>query len=75
MALLKKQKEKELLCPKDQTLMIKLTSKGVTVDKCPKCGGIWLDKGEMRRIIDNFEAHQEKIAKQEVEKLKPNKKK
>lgn len=75
MALLKKQKEKELLCPKDQTPMIKLTSKGVTVDKCPKCGGIWLDKGEMKRIIENFEAQQEKIAAQELEELKNIKKK
>jgi Zn-finger nucleic acid-binding protein len=74
MALMKK-KEKIINCPVDQTPMIKLTSKGVTVDKCPKCGGIWLDKGEMKRIIENFEAQQEKIAKQQLEELKNFKKK
>jgi len=60
-----KKKDKVLNCPKDQTPMIKLTSKGVTIDKCEKCGGIWLDKGEMRRIISNVEAYQEKLAKQQ----------
>ena len=60
-----KRKEKVLNCPKDQIPMVKLTSQGVTVDKCRKCGGIWLDKGEMRKIIDRFDAHQKKIAKEQ----------
>ena len=65
MALLKKkEKDPTLNCPRDQTQMIKITSQGVTIDKCPKCGGIWLDKGEMRRIIENVEAQQEKMARE-----------
>jgi Zn-finger nucleic acid-binding protein len=63
MALFKK-KEKILNCPKDQNLMIKLTSQGITVDKCQKCGGMWLDKGEMKKIIERFDAYQKKLAKQ-----------
>jgi hypothetical protein len=64
MALFKK-KEKTLNCPKDQNPMIKLTSQGVTVDKCQECGGMWLDKGEMKKIIEKFDAHQKKLAKQQ----------
>jgi len=64
MALFKKQ-EKILNCPKDQNPMIKLTSQGITVDKCHKCGGMWLDKGEMKKIIERFDAYQKKLAKQQ----------
>jgi len=24
---------------------------GVTIDKCKKCGGIWLDSGEIEKIL------------------------
>lgn len=58
-------KEKTLNCPKDQNPMIKLTSQGITVDKCQKCGGMWLDKGEMKKIIERFDAYQKKLAKQQ----------
>ena len=68
-------KEKVLNCPKDQTPMIKLTNRGITVDKCRKCGGIWLDKGEMRKIIEGFDAHQKELAKQQEQEHKNNKKK
>jgi Zn-finger nucleic acid-binding protein len=64
MALLKK-KERILNCPIDNEPMSKLTSQGITVDRCKKCGGMWLDKGEMKKIIERFDAHQEKLAKQE----------
>lgn len=64
MALLKR-KEKIINCPLDNEPMSKLTNQGVTVDRCKKCGGMWLDKGEMKKIIDRFDAHQEKLAKQD----------
>ena len=48
-------KEKELLCPKCNVKMIKKTRQGVTIDKCMGCGGIWLDKGEIFRILQKVE--------------------
>lgn len=74
MGLLKK-KEKILRCPLDNEIMTKLTSQGVTVDRCSKCGGMWLDKGEMKKIIEKFDAHQKKLAKQQEQELKKTKKK
>jgi Zn-finger nucleic acid-binding protein len=56
-------KEKIINCPKDQVPMIKKTSQGITIDKCKKCGGIWLDKGEIENIVKKIEAHQKKMAK------------
>jgi Zn-finger nucleic acid-binding protein len=57
-----KRKEKIRNCPVDQSPMVKKTSQGITIDKCEKCGGIWLDKGEMENIVKKVEAHQKKMA-------------
>ncbi|WP_027326625.1 zf-TFIIB domain-containing protein [Helicobacter pametensis] len=31
---------------------------GVEIDYCPKCRGVWLDRGELDKIIANSEAPQ-----------------
>ncbi len=28
--------------------------RGITIDECPECGGVWLDAGELGRIRDEF---------------------
>ena len=38
------------VCP-DQTLVIS-SREGVEIDHCPKCRGVWLDRGELDKIID-----------------------
>lgn len=46
--------DSRLRCPKDGTLMEKSTiagTGGVIVDRCAKCGAVWLDKNELERII------------------------
>jgi hypothetical protein len=30
---------------------------GVEIDYCPNCRGIWLDKGEMEKIMDRASEH------------------
>ena len=32
---------------KDKDLVPMMTTNGVEIDYCPKCNGIWLDKGEI----------------------------
>lgn len=34
-------------CPRCDVEMRKVTKMGVTIDVCDRCGGMWLDKGEM----------------------------
>ena len=34
-------------CPRDGTPMVAKESNLVTIDQCPTCEGIWLDKGEL----------------------------
>lgn len=38
------------VCP-EQTLVIS-SREGVEIDHCPKCRGVWLDRGEIDKIID-----------------------
>ena len=42
-------------CPdcKEKDLVSVLTDRGVEVDYCKKCGGIWLDKGEIYHFAEN----------------------
>ena len=43
-------KEERRPCPDDGRVMLKQIVKGVVTDKCPKCGGVWLDPGELDLI-------------------------
>lgn len=36
-------------CPKCETLMNEITCAGVLVDVCPRCLGLWLDRGELEK--------------------------
>lgn len=43
-------------CPvcKDITLLMS-EKKGVEIDYCPECRGIWLDRGELEKLIEKEE--------------------
>jgi uncharacterized protein len=38
-------------CPRDGEKLSVQTFRDVTIERCPKCGGIWLDSGEVDQII------------------------
>lgn len=38
-------------CP-DTTLLI-ADRQGIEIDYCPKCRGVWLDRGELDRLIEH----------------------
>jgi len=40
-------------CPKDGSKLTVHQEKGVTIDVCPTCHGIWLDKGTMAIAVRN----------------------
>jgi uncharacterized protein len=42
----------DLICPKCQGLMRTYERSGVTVDQCTDCRGIFLDRGELERLVD-----------------------
>ena len=39
-------------CPVCDESMRKIDKHGVNLDICPTCKGVWLDKGELERIIE-----------------------
>lgn len=39
-------------CPIDGETLIITDRSGVEIDYCPKCRGVWLDRGELDKIID-----------------------
>lgn len=38
-------------CPRCDCQLTEVVKHGVVIDNCSACGGIWLDKGEMAKII------------------------
>lgn len=42
-------------CPVDGTLLSMSERSGVEIDYCPKCRGVWLDRGELDKIIERSE--------------------
>ena len=40
-----------MLCPIDQTELVETERQGVDIDYCPTCRGVWLDRGELDKII------------------------
>ena len=41
-----------MLCPADNTVLQMTDRQGVEIDYCPQCRGVWLDRGELDKIID-----------------------
>lgn len=39
-------------CPKCPTQLLIADKHGVEIDYCPNCRGIWLDRGELDKIIE-----------------------
>lgn len=62
-------------CPKCPDIIMQQhffsVKRGVTVDECPGCGGVWLDAGELRRIRGLYpsEAEREQAASKYFEEL------
>jgi len=43
-------------CPIDGSELVLAERAGVEIDYCPKCRGVWLDRGELDKIIDRSAA-------------------
>ena len=39
-------------CPIDGTPLVMTDRSGVEIDYCPTCRGVWLDRGELDKIIE-----------------------
>jgi Zn-finger nucleic acid-binding protein len=39
-------------CPNCDETLVMTDRQGIEIDYCPKCRGVWLDKGELDKIIE-----------------------
>jgi Zn-finger nucleic acid-binding protein len=44
-----------MLCPVCKVDLVMSDRQGVEIDYCPKCRGVWLDRGELDKIIERAE--------------------
>lgn len=60
-------------CPNCEETLVMTERQGVEIDYCPKCRGVWLDKGELDKIIEksasaqssqDFKSNQDKKRRQ-----------
>ena len=44
------------LCPRCRVDLLMSERQGIEIDYCPRCRGVWLDRGELDKIIERDEA-------------------
>ena len=42
-------------CPTDGSVLVMSERSGVEIDYCPTCRGVWLDRGELDKILERAE--------------------
>jgi Zn-finger nucleic acid-binding protein len=57
-------------CPNCSETLVMTERQGVEIDYCPKCRGVWLDKGELDKIIEKSAGEQLSQQKQYDERIK-----
>ena len=40
------------VCPVDGAILVPVERSGIEIDHCPTCRGVWLDRGELDKIIE-----------------------
>ena len=45
-----------MTCPVDGATLVMSERSGIEIDYCPTCRGVWLDRGELDKIIERSEA-------------------
>ncbi|MGK6320771.1 zf-TFIIB domain-containing protein [Sphingomonas sp. DT-204] len=43
-------------CPVCQTTLVPTVREAIEIDHCPSCRGVWLDRGELDKIIERSNA-------------------
>lgn len=49
-------------CPNDSATLVMSERAGVEIDYCPECRGVWLDRGELDKILERAEAEASRSA-------------
>lgn len=52
-------------CPNCNETLVMADRQGVEIDYCPNCRGVWLDKGELDKIIERSAQYESGYRKEE----------
>jgi Zn-finger nucleic acid-binding protein len=50
-------------CPNCNTSLVMSDRQGIEIDYCPDCRGVWLDRGELDKIIERSNQEIESVKK------------
>jgi len=48
-------------CPNDDTVLQMTDRQGVEIDYCPTCRGVWLDRGELDKILERSRSESREV--------------
>ena len=51
-----------MACPIDGATLVMSERQGIEIDYCPSCRGVWLDRGELDKIIERNSAAEQPAA-------------
>ena len=52
-------------CPVDNSDLLMTERNGIEIDYCPQCRGVWLDRGELDKIIERSNQKMDNVSKPE----------
>lgn len=61
-----------LLCPACRVDLVMSERQGIEIDYCPKCRGVWLDRGELDKIIERSASEEVRGAQPQSNAPQPN---
>src|SRR5690606_26267196 len=51
-------------CPSNGTTLLMSERQGIEIDYCPQCRGVWLDRGELDKILERAQVEAEALTAQ-----------
>lgn len=51
-----------MMCPNDNSAMQEIDRNGVKIDMCPECRGVWLDRGELEKLMSLVSPSAERVS-------------
>ncbi|WP_137934946.1 TFIIB-type zinc ribbon-containing protein [Mesorhizobium comanense] len=61
-----------LLCPTCKVDLVMSDRQGIEIDYCPKCRGVWLDRGELDKIIEKSVSEEARPSQRQPAPGQPN---
>ena len=56
-----------MLCPIDGSTLLLSERQGIEIDYCPQCRGVWLDRGELDKLINRSDDDDDRDRRRDVD--------